>query len=674
MAKGNASNAAILLALPVQHAVIFATAKRTGDRAPVAQERPMTFKARSRAVLLSLLLCGVAAPALAQTAQAPIPAILKTAQARDIHSYAQPLVARVTHIDLDLTADFAGEKMTGTAALDIAAAPDAKEVILDTKGLVIHAVTDAKGQALPWKLGKADPILGAPLTVMLNGAKRIVIRYDSAPGGAALQWLTPAQTAGKKKPYLFSQGEAILNRTWIPTQDSPGIRQTWTARIVAPAGLKAVMSARMLTPNGEPVAGGGHAYRFKMDKPVASYLIAIAIGDLTFTPLGKRTGVYTEPSVMKKTANELVDVEKMVEAAEGLYGPYAWGRYDLLVLPPSFPFGGMENPRLTFATPTIIAGDRSLVSLVAHELAHSWSGNLVNNATWSDFWLNEGFTDYFENRIMEKLYGKPRADMLADLGWSDLQDAIKDAGGLSGADTKLHLDLTGRDPDDGMTDIAYQKGATFLRTIEKAVGRARWDAYLKAYFVRHAFQSQTTEGFVADLRANLIKGDPKLEAAIGIDKWVYEVGLPDNAVHIKSAAFPAVDALAAGYAKGGPAPAAKWKAWSTPERTRFIASLPRQLSTERLAALDKAFGLSAQGNSEIRFVWLELAVANRYAPALPSLEAFLTEQGRRKFVAPLFKDLMAQGDWGQPIAKRLYAKTRPLYHAVTRQTVDGIVK
>jgi aminopeptidase N len=634
----------------------------------------ISLKTTTRAAVLALLLCGAAAaPVLAQT-QPPVPAILMTPEAHDIHSYAQPLVARVTHVDLDLTADFAGRKMTGTAALDIAAAPDAKAVVLDTKGLIIHGVTDDKGAALPWTLGKSDPVLGAPLTVQLNGVKRIVVSYDSAPDGAALQWLTPAQTAGKVKPYLFSQGEAILNRTWIPTQDSPGIRQTWTARIVAPAGLKAVMSAEMLTPDGEPVAGGARAYRFKMDKPVASYLIAIAVGDLSFTPLGQRTGVYTEPSVMKKTAYELVDVEKMVEAAESLYGPYAWGRYDLLVLPPSFPFGGMENPRLTFATPTIIAGDRSLVSLVAHELAHSWSGNLVNNATWSDFWLNEGFTDYFENRIMEKLYGPARANMLADLGWSDLQAAIKDAGGPTGADTKLHLDLTGRDPDDGMTDIAYQKGATFLRTIEKAVGRERWDAYLKDYFARHAFQSQTTAGFVADLRANLIKGDPKLETEIGIDQWVYGVGLPANAVHIHSAAFPAVDALAAAYAKGGPAPLAKWKVWSTPERTRFVASLPRALSTERLATLDKAFGLSAQGNSEIRFVWLELAVANRYGPAVPSLQAFLTDQGRRKFVAPLYKDLMAQGDWGQPIAKALYAKTRPLYHAVTRQTVDGIVK
>ena len=639
-----------------------------------------------RAALLALLLCGAAATAVmaATPTQSPVPGVLKTPEARDIHSYAQPLVARVTHVDLDLVADFAGQKMTGTAALDIAAAPDAKEVVLDSKGLVIKGVTDAKGAALPWTLGKVDPILGAPLTVTLprgtkGGARRIVVSYDSAPGGAALQWLAPAQTAGKQKPYLFSQGEAILNRTWIPTQDSPGIRQTWTARIVAPEGLKAVMSAEMLTPDGEPVpgelgAGGGRAYRFRMDKPVASYLIAIAIGDLAFKPLGARTGVYTEPSVLDKTANELVDVEKMVEAAESLYGPYAWGRYDLLVLPPSFPFGGMENPRLTFATPTIIAGDRSLVSLVAHELAHSWSGNLVNNATWSDFWLNEGFTVYFENRIMEKLYGPERANMLADLGWSDLQDTIKSVGGPASPNTRLHLDLTGRDPDDGMTDIAYEKGATFLRTIEKAVGRARWDAYLKAYFARHAFQSQTTAGFVADLRENLIKGDPKLEAAIGIDQWVYEAGLPGNAVHVTSVAFPAVDALAAAFAQGGPAPLDQWTAWSTPERTRFIASLPRQLSAERLATLDKAFGLSSQGNSEIRFVWLSLAIGNHYDPAVPSLEAFLTDQGRRKFVAPLFKALMGQGDWGQPIARRIYAKTRPLYHAVTRQTVDTIVK
>jgi leukotriene-A4 hydrolase len=633
-----------------------------------------------RAVLMAALLGAAAVPALAHAqAQAapakPMVAPLSTASdATDIHSYAKPKIARVTHVDLDLTADFAGRKMVGTAALDLLLAPGAKEVVLDSKGLVIKSITNAKGQPLKWTLGAADPHLGAPLTVTLNGARRIVVAYESAPDGAALQWLSPSQTAGKAKPYLFSQGEAILNRTWIPTQDSPGIRQTWTARIVAPEGLKAVMSADMLTPEGESVAGGGRAYRFRMDKPVAPYLIAIAIGDLTFQPLGQRTGVYTEPSVMKATAWELADVEKMVEAAEKLYGPYRWGRYDLLVLPPSFPFGGMENPRLTFATPTIIAGDRSLVSLVAHELAHSWSGNLVTNATWADFWLNEGFTVYFENRIMESLYGKDTAAMLADLGWTDLHRAIEEAGGPTGPDTRLHIDLTGRDPDDGMTDIPYEKGAAFLRTIEKEVGRERWDAYLRGYFDRHAFQPQTAEGFIADLRTHLFKGDKALEAKIDVQRWVYQPGLPENAVHVQSKAFEAVDAQAKAFAAGGPAPLDAWKGWSTSERVRFVGSLPRQLPAERLAAADTAFGLSAQGNSEIRFAWLQLAVANRYEPAVPSLEQFLTGQGRRKFVAPLFVSLWGQGDWGQPIAKRIYAESRPLYHAVTRETVDKTVK
>lgn len=633
------------------------------------------FTPPSRAAALALLLCAAAAPALAAPASAPMVAPLSTAaDAKDIHSFARPQIARVTHVDLDLTADFAGKKMVGKAALDLALTPGAKEVVLDTKGLVVKAVTDARGKALKWSLGTADPHLGAPLTVTLAGAKRIVVAYESAPDGAALQWLSPSQTAGKQKPYLFSQGQAILNRTWIPTQDSPGVRQTWTARIVAPEGLKAVMSGEMLTPDGEPVAGGGRAYRFRMDKPVAPYLIAIAIGDLAFQPLGPRTGIYTEPSMLKASAWEFADVEKMVEAAEKLYGPYRWGRYDLLVLPPSFPFGGMENPRLTFATPTVVAGDRSLVSLVAHELAHSWSGNLVTNATWADFWLNEGFTVYFENRIMEALYGKDTAAMLADLGWTDLHEAIDQAGGMNASDTRLHIDLTGRDPDDGMTDIPYEKGAAFLRTIEKAVGRERWDAYLRGYFDRHAFQPQTAEGFVADLRQNLFRGDKALEARIDVQRWIYQPGLPENAVHIQSKAFEAVDAQAKAFAGGAAAPQAAWKGWSTAERVRFLTSLPRQLAPERLAAVDAAFGLSAQGNSEIRFAWLQLAVANRYQPAVPSLEQFLTGQGRRKFVAPLFAALWAQGDWGQPIARRIYGQARPLYHAVTRETVDKTVK
>jgi leukotriene-A4 hydrolase len=612
---------------------------------------------------------------------APPPAIapvLLTPEAVDVASYAKPAEARVTHVALDLKVDFATKRVSGTATLDLKTAPTAKAVVLDTKGLDIKTVHDETGAVLPFTLGKADPILGAPLTVTLNGARRIIVDYASRPDAAGLQWLTPAQTAGKKQPYLFSQGEAILNRTWIPTQDSPGIRQTWEARITVPEQLKAVMSAEMLTPKGEKVTGG-RQFSFRMNEPVAPYLIALAVGDISFQSLGKRTGVYTEPSMLAASAAELVDVEKMIDAAESLYGPYRWGRYDLLVLPPSFPFGGMENPRLTFATPTILAGDRSLVTLVAHELAHSWSGNLVTNATWSDFWLNEGFTTYFENRIMEKLYGQRRAAMQADLGWADLQTAVKEAGGPTAPGTKLHFDVTGIDPDDGMTEVAYQKGASFLRVIEQAVGREKFDAYLRSYFDRFAFQPQTTAGFLADIRKNLIKGDAALEAKIGLDEWAYQPGVPANAVHVQSEAFVAVDEAAKAFVgkPGTPGTSAASLAtsdWSAQEWVWFLNALPRKLTPAQLDDLDRSFNLSTTGNSEKRFAWLQLAIANKYEPAVVSLEDFLTSQGRRKFVQPLFTSLMADPTWGAPIARRIYEKARPGYHPLVTAGLDSLVK
>jgi len=614
------------------------------------------------------------APAPAPMA-APAPAPMM-ALPRDIHSFARPEVARVTHVDLDLHADFGARRITGTATLDVQAAPGAREIVLDTKDLAIREVTDGAGRPLPFALGEPDSILGRALTVQLpEGTRKVAIVYGTSPDAAALQWLTPEQTAGKRHPYLFSQGQAILTRTWIPTQDSPGIRQTYSARVVVPPELKAVMSAEMLTPEGEPAEQGQRrAFRFRMTNPIPPYLIALAVGDLAFRPLGPRTGVYTEPSMLQKSAYELADVEKMVAAAESLYGPYRWGRYDLLVLPPSFPFGGMENPRLTFATPTILAGDRSLVSLVAHELAHSWSGNLVTNATWSDFWLNEGFTSYFENRIMEALYGRERADMLANLGWQELQGEITNVGGMNHPDTRLHIDLAGRDPDAGMTEIAYEKGATFLRTLEEAVGRERWDAYLRSYFDRHAFQPMTTETFVADLRANLFRGDAALEQRIGVEEWVSGTGIPRNAVVRQSDAFTRVEEQAKRFAAGTAAGELATRGWTTQEWQHFLGALPQQMTAARLADLDRAFNLSRQGNSEILFGWLMIAVRNKYEPALPALEAFLTGQGRRKFVRPLFAALMEQGAWGQGHARRIYAKARPGYHPVTSGSVDAIVK
>jgi aminopeptidase N len=631
------------------------------------------------AVLALAAVLGGCAPASVALPAEPSPAAEAAVDAmaplpRDIHSFARPEVARVMNVSLDLRADFATKTLEGTAALDVQAAPGADEIVLDTRGLDIQRVTDAGGQELPWEFGAADSVLGRPLTVGLPpGVRRIVIHYRTSPDAGALQWLTPEQTAGKRHPFLFSQGQAILTRTWIPTQDSPGIRQSYDARIIIPAELTAVMSADMLTPQGEP-AQGGRSFRFRLDTPVPPYLIALAVGDLAFRATGPRTGVWTEPSMLDRAAYELAELERFVDAAEALYGPYRWGRYDVLVLPPSFPFGGMENPRLTFATPTILAGDRSLVSLIAHELAHSWSGNLVTNATWSDFWLNEGFTTYFENRIMEALYGPERAAMLASLGWRSLQEAIEGAGGPGAADTRLHIDLAGRDPDAGMTEIPYEKGATFLRTLEQAVGRARWDAYLRSYFERHAFQPMTTERFLEDLRANLIRGDAELERRLMLDEWVSGTGLPANAVRRESDAFARVEAEAQRFRAGTPAAQLATGQWSTQEWQHFLGALPQGLSAAQLADLDRAFRLSEQGNSEILFAWLQIAVRHRYEPALPALERFLTSQGRRKFVRPLFTSLMAQGEWGQAHARRIYQRARPGYHPVTSGSVDEIVR
>jgi leukotriene-A4 hydrolase len=612
----------------------------------------------------------------APAAERMVAPILMSDDARDPYSYAQPQIARVTHVALDLTLDFANRSVAGTATLDIDAGPSSNTgssatVVLDSKGLDISRVVDAQGRDLAFTVGANDPDKGAPVTVPLGYSRRITVHYR-ATNADALQWLSPEQTAGGRHPYLLSQGQPTLNRTWIPTQDSPGIRQTWEAVIRAPAPLTVVMSGERLSRQGEPAANNMRAFRFRMDRPVAPYLIAIAAGDIVFRELGPRSGVWTEPAMIDAAVAELGDTERMISAAERLYGPYRWGRYDMIVLPPSFPYGGMENPTLTFLTPTFIAGDRSLNGLVAHELAHSWSGNLVTNATWSDNWLNEGFTSYFENRIMEELYGIRRAAQEEALSFADMEAAIAEHGATANI-TRLRLPPGEDGPDGGASGIIYDKGATFLRTVERIVGRQRFDAWLRSWFDRHAFQPATTAMLLADMRANLVRGDAALERTLMLEEWLYAPGLPSNVRRPDPAAFAEVDRAIAAYGSTGIVDPASWASWTTAERLRFFDRLPRQRTAAQLAALDRDLGLSRVGNNEVLFAWLNLAMANRYDPAVPTTEAFLARVGRRKFVLPLFRTLWAQGEWGQPIARRIYARTRAGYHAVTRGSVDGVV-
>lgn len=589
----------------------------------------------------------------------------KTQFVMDPHSYARPEEAVTTHLDLDIHVDMKQHRITGTATYDLKR-QSGDSVIFDTYGLTIDKVVLGDGMPAAFTLGAKDSILGQALRVALPpGADKVSIAYSTGPEAKALQWLLPAQTGDKQFPFLFTQGEAILTRSWIPIQDSPGIRITYNARVTVPKELMAVMSAT--NPQERSTDG---VYSFKMDQRIPSYLIALAVGDIHFKATGSRTGVYAERGMVDTAAWELADMEKMVEAAEKLYGPYRWGRYDVIVLPPSFPFGGMENPCLTFATPTIIAGDRSLTSLVAHELAHSWSGNLVTNATWDDFWLNEGFTVYFEHRITEALYGKDYNDMTSLLGYQDLLGTIAEIdSGKHPEDTALHLHLAGRDPDDGMTDVAYEKGYAFLRVIEGKVGRPKFDAFLRGYFDHFAFRSITTDTFKTYITKELLE---PANVALNMDEWIDRPGIPSNILIPVSDKFTKVDSVLAQWEKGTPVKDLATQGWGTFEWMHFLRHLPAGLKEAQMDQLDAAFRFTDSGNSEILAAWLEQCVKNDHAKAWPKLEEFLTTVGRRKFLVPLYGELKATPK-GRALAMRIYAKARGNYHSVSVGTLDQML-
>ena len=593
----------------------------------------------------------------------------------DPHSFSQPDIAKITHLDWQATVDFDTQTIEATATYDIEKSQSAGQIVFDTNDLTILDVTDQDGNNLDYSLGETEPFLGRPLIVKIDDeVTRVGISYKTSPGAEALQWLNAKQTTGEQMPFLFTQSQAILCRSWIPIQDSPGIRITYNARVQVPEGMLALMSATNPTARNE-----SGEYEFAMKQPIPAYLMALAVGDIDYAPVSERTGVYAEPAVLKPAAWEFAEMETMVQAAEELYGPYAWDVYDLIVLPPSFPFGGMENPRLTFATPTILAGDRSLTSLVAHELAHSWSGNLVTNATWDDFWLNEGFTVYFEQRIMESVYGRDYSEMLALLSYQDLQATINklNSKGLA-EDTKLKLELAGRNPDDGMTDIAYNKGYFFLRLLEENFGRETFDNFLKTYFKENAFKSMTTEDFVEYLKKNLFEANSVTWDQELIDRWIYGEGLPADAPVPESDRFEQVDKVMQSWLAEQPIGILipqedlLTKKWSSHEWLHFIRQIPNDISVQQMKELDDYLQFTYSGNSEILAAWMVHVIRNQYEPGYENLENFLVSAGRRKFLVPLYGE-MAKTDSGLEMAREIYAKARPNYHYVSTSTIDEML-
>ena len=595
---------------------------------------------------------------------------LNTETMRDPHSFAHADEITVKHLDWNAEVSFDEQVIYATATWTLDKAKNTNEVIFDIKGLNIEQVNDQDGNDLVFQVGETNssrPYLGQPLTINLNeNTLKVSISYSTSPDAAALQWLSKEQTRDKNYPFMFTQSQAILARTWLPCQDGPGVRFTYNATVKVPQGMIALMSAENPVEKNE-----SGEYTFTMDQPVPSYLMALSVGDVAFKAIGRNTGVYAEPSYLDSCAWELADMQDMLDQAESLYGTYAWDQYDVIVLPPSFPFGGMENPRLTFATPTIIAGDRSLTALVAHELAHSWSGNLVTNANWNDFWLNEGFTVYFENRIMEKVYGKEYADMLKVLEYNDLSATVEDFGETS-HDTHLKLTLNDRDPDDGMSDIAYNKGAYFLRLLEQTAGREKFDTFLHEYFTSHAFQVMDTESFVSYLNENLIAPNSETFEGVDIDAWIYGPGIPANCPIVVSERFNKVDSALADFNAGKAAAELATDEWSTHEWLRFLKSLPQELPMEKMEELDAAFSFTGTGNCEVADVWYELTIKNNYSQAYPAIDNFLNSVGRRKFLTPLYKAMIAT-DEGKAMALDIYSRARPTYHYVAVNTMDELL-
>ncbi|AWA31508.1 aminopeptidase [Flavobacterium magnum] len=591
--------------------------------------------------------------------------ILKTVH--DDHSFSEPTKAVVRHLDLDIAVDFDKRAISGKASWQIDNIAKGTEIIFDENTLDILKVTLGDDEKVTeFHLGNDVEFHGKPLHITIEpNTTKINIYYNTTKDAIALQWLNPLQTADKKQPFLFSQGESIWSRTWIPCQDSPGIRFTYNAKVTVPKALMAVMSAE--NPQQKNNTG---VYQFRQTKAIPSYLMAIAVGDLQFQAIDGRTGVYAEPSVLKKAANEFAELGNMVKSAEKLYGQYRWGRYDVLVLPPSFPYGGMENPNLTFLTPGVLAGDRSLTSLLAHELGHSWSGNLVTNATWDDIWLNEGFTTYVEHRIGEEVFGKAEAKMQDVLSRKVLSDNMAEYG-KDNPDTRLKVNTSGKNPDDGLSDIPYEKGYAFLQTVEAAVGREKFDAFVKSWFDDHAFQSVTTADFVDYFNKNLIRGDKVLEKKINAKGWIYEPNIPSNIITPVSEDFNAIDKIQRTWRQTGIKGLAS-KIKSTNEKQHFIDYLPEDLTPAEMQTIDKEFNFTKGGNFVIKRQWFVQAIKHQYKAAYPDIESFMIATSRTGSLMTLYKEMIKTAE-GKARAKNIFEKAKPGYHLTTVEAIENIV-
>jgi len=583
----------------------------------------------------------------------------------DPFSFSNPGEIIVKHVSLHLDVDFGARTLEGSATLHVRNLTGTEELLLDTHGLTIHRVFLDDGTEASHDLLATNLILGTPLRVIVRPDTQWVrIEYETSPDASGLHWMTPVQ-AQQAAPYLYSQNETIAARSWIPVQDSPSVRMTWDATIRVPPGYLALMSAENPTatsPDG--------VYTFETGLPIPAYLQSLAVSELEFRAIDAKSGVYAVPHRIDAAHAELQIVPRMMAAADAICGPYRWGRYDVLIMPPSYHVGGMEHPRLTFANPSFVSGDGSLVKLIAHELAHSWSGNQVTTATWNDIWINEGLTVYLELRIMEAVFGSDYEEMLAENSLRAVEQYVE--ADPDHPDTRMHGDFSGRHPNEGFSRISYDKGGSFWRMLEAGVGRAAVDRFLKIYFSRHAFEWMDADALVDLIRDELLSGDTQLEQQLRIHEWVYETGLPSNRQVVDSVRFNRVDVERSRFAAGTRAGLLDTRDWSPHEYIYFFWYASGQSMNGRMGEVEDAWDLDDTTNLSLLSTWSHWVAGMGHLPSFPAMERYLGTVGAGGGLVGVYSLLDNNGNG--PRARNIYRGLRPRYHPYAQAAIDRLLE
>ncbi|GMH71266.1 hypothetical protein TrST_g3316 [Triparma strigata] len=611
----------------------------------------------------------------------------------DVTSLSNPSSGgRCTHLELKVELNFSTKTIAGTATYDVEIPKEGDNtdnfVSFDCKDLIVNHTTVNGGVAkfdLVTVPNMDVSTFGKSLRVYLpsNAAPlstvKVSIDYSTTPQSSAIQWLPPEQTLGKKRPYLFTQCQAIHARTLLPCQDAPAVKVTYKATVTTPTWATCLMSALSVSSPTDK-GDGKSVHMWDQPVPVSTYLIAFCVGELESREISGRCRVWAEPGIVDAVAYEFAETEQFLKIAEDLTLPYQWGRYDVVSLPPSFPYGGMENPCLTFVTPTLLAGDRSLADVVAHEIAHSWTGNLVTNATWEHFWLNEGWTMWLQRKIMARQKNDVKFfDFDAIGGWKHLTD---DVALLPEDFTRLIPKIGGSDPDDAFSGVPYEKGFNLLISLERIVGTPAFEDFAKAYLKRFKFVTVTSQEFKTYFES-YFAGQEKI-AGFDWDRWFHLPGLPPTPTFDRSLAQTSEDLgnawLSFDMGKGA-APSADISEWTTNQTTCFLdfmlVTLEKQgkggVKSNTTRSMDRIYNFSSSKNSEILHRFSLLSIGAEDSAILPVVLEFITTQGRMKFVRPCYRALYAS-KMGRKAAIATFKENRSFYHAIAQKMVASDMK